>query len=239
MISTILPYWDRQAVADRSLALMAMHYAGLDMEIVVVDDGNAVPYVAPKGMPFPVRVIRLPVKHEPRNPCVPINLGVHVAAGDVIALSGPDIMHVRPVLPAMLEELNRGGENAYVIAAVWAPEHKGRGRWHVHSSMTNAAQVEGVPLPKGAHYHFMTMLRRSLWEASGGLDPDYREGTGYDDPDFVLRLARAGAKFVIRDDLVVEHIRGGAHASWTKEQFERNRRLFISKWGGARVARQA
>jgi GT2 family glycosyltransferase len=105
--------------------------------------------------------------------------------------------------------------------------------------MTNAAQVEGVPLPRGAHYHFMTMLHRSLWDAAGGIDEDYREGTGYDDPDFVLRLARAGAKFVLRDDLVVEHIRGGAHAKWTDDQFERNRKVFISKWGGARAVQMA
>jgi GT2 family glycosyltransferase len=85
-------------------------------------------------------------------------------------------------------------------------------------------------LPPGSDYHFMAMMHRSLWKAAGGFDEDYRQGAGYDDPDFVLRLHRAGAKFCIRDDLVVEHTRSCAHARWTPEQYARNRALFFSKW---------
>lgn len=228
MISLILPYWNRQAAADLSLAMMARHYAGLDLEVIVVDDGSTPAYEAPKAMPFPVRVVRLPAKAAPMNPCVPINAGAAIAQGEYIAISNPEILHERPVLPAMLDEAQRGGDKTYVLAACWDPERK---RWHCHSSnkRSDAGDV-GSFLPEGADYHFMALMHRSLWEATDGFDEDYRNGAGYDDPDFVLRLHRAGARFVIRDDLVVLHPRNGAKAGWKPAMFERNRKVFFSKW---------
>lgn len=229
MISICWPYWNRQAVADRACALLAKHYADLDLELIVVDDGNVEPYKAPK-MPFPVRVVRLPLKQRPMNPCVPLNRGVSEAKGEIIALSGADILHTKPILAQMREELGED-EKKYVLAAVWWAEKK---VWHCHSTYkrSDAGDV-GSMLPKGADYHFMSMMHRSLWDAAGGFDEDYREGAGYDDPDFVLRLNRAGAKFKIRDDLVVEHVRSGARADWRPEGYARNRKLFMSKWSNS------
>jgi GT2 family glycosyltransferase len=196
------------------------------MELVVVDDGTPVPYRAP-AMPFPVQVVRLPVKDRPMNPSVPLNRGVEASRGDVIALSGPDIMHTSPVLEQMRDELG-DDERKYVLAATWYPERK---TWHCHSThrRSDAGDV-GSMLPPGSDYHFMSMMHRSLWDACGGFDEDYRDGCGYDDPDFVLRLNRAGAKFVIRDDLVVEHVRSGARAQWPQAGYARNRELFMRKW---------
>ena len=226
LISLVLPYWQRQAVADRSLALLAKQYAALDLEVIVVDDGDPVPYLPPAGMPWPVRVVRLAEKAGPKNSCVPINRGVAEARGEFIALSGPEMMHHRPVLAEMRAEIERGGPETYVLAAVWFDEGK---TWHVHSTIAGRP-VCSVGMPSGSHFHFMSMMRRGLWDASGGLDEEYRDGAGYDDPDFVKRLERCGARFVIRDDLVVEHVRAGARARWTPEQHERNRALFVSKW---------
>lgn len=179
-------------------------------------------------MPFPVHVVYLPRKSVPLNPCVPLNRGVAAASGDVIALSGADVMHTTPILQQMRDELG-DDEKKYVLAAVWYAEKK---IWHCHSTRNRPDDGDvGSMLPPGADYHFMSMLHRSLWDASGGLDEDYRAGAGYDDPDFVLRLQRAGAKFLIRDDLVAEHVRQGAHSGWTAEMFARNRSLFFQKWG--------
>ena len=43
-------------------------------------------------------------------------------------------------------------------------------------------------------------------------------------------IERAGAKFLIRDDLIVEHVRLGAHATWPAAGYTRNRDLFLRKW---------
>jgi len=227
MISLILPYWDRQLATDEALQLMAEHYRHLDLEIIVIDDGSPLAF-SPLPSSLSVTLGRLPAKNNPLNPCVPYNRGVVVSRGEYIALSNPEILHKRPVLEAMRDEIERGGDTTYVMAAAWCPEQK---RWHAHSSRSRRDDNDvGVYVPRGADYHFMTMMRRELWDAAGGFDEDYRAGAGYDDPDFVRRLDRAGARFVMRDDLVVEHPRRGAHAAWTAAMFARNRALFMSKW---------
>jgi hypothetical protein len=233
MISLILPYWRRQAAADRALELLGKQYVTLDLEVIVVDDGNPELYDYSYGLPFRAAVRRLAEKHEPKNSCVPFNRGAELATGEYIALSSIEMLHTMPVLAAMRDEIIRGGDKTYVMAAVWNPEQN---RWHAHSSLTKWREVEDIPMPPGAQWHFMSMMHRSLWDAAGGFDEEYRDGAGYDDPDLVLRLARAGARFVMRDDLVIEHPREGARSAWTPAMFERNKQLFIKKWGGVRKA---
>jgi glycosyltransferase involved in cell wall biosynthesis len=228
VISLILPYFNRAAATDRALTALAEHYPDLDLEVIIVDDGSEAPYYAPRDMPWPVIIRRLPPKSIPKNPCLPINIGVYSANGKYIAISNPEIVHRAPILEQMREEIVRGGQNTYVIAAAWNPESK---RWHCHSTIKRSDNGDvGSFLPPEADYHFMVMMHRALWVASGGFDNEYRDGAGYDDPDFVMRLARAGAHFVRRDDLVVDHPRDGARAEWTPAMFARNRELFLGKW---------
>lgn len=226
MISVVLPYWDRKHATDKALARMADLYPRLYFEVIVVDDGSPEPYIAP-DVRFPVRVIRLEAKTSPKNPCIPINVGVAASVGDIVAISNPEILHRGPVLPQLRDEV-QAGHMTYAIAACWAPETN---RWHAHSTRTPLyADRTEIVMPKGAQYHFLSMMRRTLWDKSGGFDESYRDGAGYDDNDFLMKLDRAGAHFVMRDDLVVDHPRNGARAKWTPEMFLRNRALFVSKW---------
>jgi len=227
VISVIWPYWDRQKVADESLRLMNEHYSESQVQIVVVDDGNAKPYKAPASK-IEVKVVRLPLKIVPKNPCVPINRGVDAADGEFIVLTNPEILHRRNLLIPMMWEL-WGDKKKYVQAAVSYKTPKGKEVWHSHSSVSGKIE-SGVSMPVNACFHFLSMLHRELFTKAGGFDEDYRDGAGYDDPDFVLRLNRAGAKFVMRDDLVAEHVRKGAHANWPPGAFERNDQVFKSKW---------
>jgi glycosyltransferase involved in cell wall biosynthesis len=217
MISLILPYWQRQAAAVAGLESLARHYQGLDLEVVVVDDGSPEPFIAP-ALPLRLKVVTLPKKTVALSPCVPLNRGVAASSGSVVALSCVEMIHVRPVLGQMLDELLRRDEMTYVSAAVWAPESRA---WHVHSSLKR------LPL------NFCAMLRRSLWDRVGGFDEQYRQGVAFEDGDFLFRLRGAGARFVIRDDLVIHHPRKGAKAQHSLEQHERNRLLYEKRWATA------
>lgn len=229
MISIVMPYWQRQWAATVGIDSLVRCYGEMDLELVVVDDGSPEPYRPPKRLPWPVQVIRMPDKTEVKNPCVPINRGVEAANGEIICLTGPEMIHYSPILPEMLRELDALGEDGYVLASVWSVD---QGRWNQHSSHSkkHKNRVSGIRLKCGLAFHFFSVMRRSLWDRSGGLDEDYRDGAGYDDPDFALRLMEAGAKFCLRDDLVVWHPREKARANWTQEMFERNREIFVAKW---------
>lgn len=228
MISLVLPYWCRREATMRSLDLLEQCYrSGPELEVIIVDDGSP-ESESLTGLRFydiPVWVIRLPTKDQPKNPCVPINAGVRAARGEIIALSNPEILHETPVLGAMRDELETLGEKGYVLAACWCPEED---LWHCHSSVS-VHRPDGARVVPGTGYHFLSMLRRTFFYSAGGFDEDYREGTGWDDPDWVNRLVRAGARFRIRDDLVVKHPRRGAQSHWIEDR-DKNRALYDEKW---------
>lgn len=226
MISLILPYWSRQEATTEALwSMVRQYWTYLDLEIIVVDDGSPVPFVKPI-VPLDIKVVRLKTKHHALNPCVCYNEGVAKSQGDYIALSNPENLHRADILHALQAEITT--DLTYVTGAAWCAEQN---RWHCHSSMVRRNDNDvGAYVPAGAQYHFMSMMKRSLWDKIGGFDEDYRDGAGYDDPDLVRRLHRAGAVFKMRDDLVVEHVRAGAHSAWTPEGFARNRAIFLNKW---------
>jgi len=158
MISLILPYWKRQAAADKALAMLAALYADTDVEVIVVDDGDPEPFVEPR-VDLDLKVLRLPQKATPKSPVTCWNEGVKLARGDVIALSCIEVLHRGPVLPAMEEALGELGPDGYVLAAAWCPE---QGAWHTHSSLI-------VPqCPPGSGLAFLGMLHRKLYERAGG-----------------------------------------------------------------------
>lgn len=225
LTSVVLPYWNRPEALAKSLKLMAKHYGG-EIEVIVADDGSYIPPVLKGPYPFYVRHYALEAKTVAKNPCVPINRGVAISTGDVVVISNPEVLHMARVLNEMRAELESIGPKGYVLAAAWCPEENA---WHCHSSIAGD-RPDGIRQPPGSGFHFCAMLHRELWNEAGGFDEDYRDGAGYDDPDWVNRLARVGARFKIRDDLVVIHPRSGAKSNWPPGAFERNRELFLRKW---------
>lgn len=220
MISLILPYWDRQEIADEAFEFLAKQYADLDLEVVVVDDGNKVPFKLPKT-PLKVKIVTLPLKDEPTSPLHAWNMGVKAASGKIIALSCIEILHETPVLAQMRGQLEQLGKKGYVLASAWCPEQK---IWHCHSTVS-------VPeCPEGTGIGFMSMLHKKWFEKVGGFDEEYMGGAGYEDRDFIYRLYMAGTRFFIRDDLVVTHPKRKATIHWKPEGFIRNEALFRKKW---------
>lgn len=218
-----MTFWERQEAWNKALALMAKHYADLDMEIVVVADGCACEQQV--ETPWPVRIYHLPEKDAAMDPCVPLNVAVAMARGDVLVWQNPEILHEQPVLHEMLSELERIGPKGFVLAAAWCPEQE---MWHTHS--TRFSLADGWKMPQGSGFSFCGMLYKRFWYDIGGNDDIYRHGAGYSDTDFNKRAEKAGAVFKIRDDLVVTHPKTGARTNWPAGGFDRNQAIFNAKW---------
>jgi hypothetical protein len=216
-ISVCAPYWMRQGALDRMGEQYARLYPDLALELVVCDDGSPKPAVAPPG----VTVVRLPRKNRPLNPCVPINAAVNASTGDVIVLTNPEIEHREPVLGAMLAMLEH--EDDYVTARCW-DEHEGL---VLAGPEVDYRKYGRQPVPPGAHFHFLAMFHRSLWERAGGFDEDYRYGRGCDDNDWLWRAHRANARF--KACPVTVYHDSTEQLAW---KMPLNRDLFRSKWPG-------
>lgn len=75
------------------------------------------------------------------------------------------------------------------------------------------------------------VIRRGAFEALGGFDDRYAPAY-YEDADLGLRLAERRLKVVYEPGSTVTHIRYGSGASDRAEALsERNRRLFVARWG--------
>lgn len=217
MISLILPYWDRQQAANMALAKIAQLYADLNMEVVVVDDGNKVPFVTP-DLPLNIRVLTLPLKDEPKSPVTAWNEGVKFAKGETVVLSCIEMLHDEPILQELVDTLK--DRKDYALAAAWCIEDNS---WHCHST-------KPVPTcPDNVGLSFCSAINRDFYLEVGGFDEDYRDGAGYEDRDFIWKLTRAGAKFIMRDDLVILHPKTGSTIHWKPEAFKRNEELYFSK----------
>lgn len=221
MLSVVMPYWKRKELLYRSLDRMGELYKDLGMEVIVVDDGSRESF-EPKDLPFMVTVLTLPKKDHAMNPCVPFNRGVEIAKGEVLAITNPEIYHRDPVFYEMLDELDRLGENGYVLASTWCNNLK---LWYCHPS---GHQQHTDRIPPGFGLHFCGMMHKSLYERVGGFDEDYRDGAGYDDNDFAFRLFAHEAECKIING-VVEHTR--TNTGWNPKGFQTNKKLFDAKWG--------
>lgn len=226
MTALLLPYWQRQAAADRAFALLDQHYAGWkDLRIIVVDDGSPEPFVLPK-VRLNVSVMRMSPAHaEPKSPVKCWNMAARYAEArghDWLVLSCVEVLHEKPVLRELVEHAQKLGPKHIVLAAAWCPEQKD---WHTHSSVP-------VPTcPPGTGLAFLGAIHRDLYWKAGGFDEDYRDGAGYEDRDFIRRVGRAGGIYHIRDDLVVTHPKTDATIRCGGERFARNEAMYLRKWG--------
>jgi len=215
-ISVCAPYWQRQAALDQMVEQYDRLYPDLDLELSVCDDGSPIP----ARVPDHVILTRLPEKDHPLNPCVPINRAVEASTGEIIVLTNPEIEHREPVLPAMLEMLEH--EDDYVTAACYDE------RWDrilAGEGCRPYGQGGRRPVPEGAHFHFLAMFYRSLWDRAGGFDEDYRHGMACDDGDWLWRAHRAGARFK-SCPLTVYH----DSSTRLKWDLPHNEKLFAEKW---------
>lgn len=227
MISIIMPYWNRIELARKALTSFEECYFGesgiaLSLEVVICDDGSMIePFELDREYKFPVNVISLPKKKHALNPCRPINLAAREAKGEVLLITNPEVIHIKPILHEMLDCLWKTGPKTYVAAAAWSVDKK---KWRCHSTF----KPSGFPIPKGAGFHFCAMIMKDFFFKIEGFSEEYRSGQAFDDTDFLWKLYEAGANFKILDDCVVHHHE--TTTNWPKGGWERNRKLFVERW---------
>lgn len=227
MISVCAPYWNDQAGLDRMAEMYWRLYEDLNPQLSICDDGSPEPARIPqvgRGSPADVVLTRLPRKREPLNPCTPINRAVNASTRDIIALTKTKLVHDGPVLHEMLGMLTH--EDDYVVAPCYGKGYGPPRIWLAGSDVDYNSRGR-LPVPPGAHFHFLAVFYRSLWVKAGGFDEEYRNLQACDDNDWVWRLHNVGARFKLATGLVWQE------RSRTRWNLPHGRHLFLEKWPNA------
>lgn len=197
--SIIVPVYNALADAERCLESVYRARTEVPFEVIVVDNGSAVPFVEHLGSTRTkytnFRVIRFV---EPLGFPRAANEGARRARHEFLVLLNSDTI----VTDRWLDGLMGALAGAPTVAVVGP----------VTNRCGNEAQVEVASLPKRTGIvnepqtlnFFCAMIRRSVWERLAGLDEVYRTGN-FDDDDFCLRARLAGYQLAVVPSVFVYH----------------------------------
>lgn len=219
MISIITAYYNRKQLFIETLKSIAKS-AYKDFEVIAVDDASSSEERIEDLMnefSF-LEVIRVePEDKWYTNSCIPFNMGIGKANGDIIILQNPECLHVHDVLSYVITEVN---DTNYIVMSAYAlnedrtkelpfkvdkddflsffkllpqqtvSDYVG---WYNHSKYNPC------------YLHFCVALTKKNMRMLGGFDERYALGIGYEDNDLVDRVGKLGLNKIINDNISVIH----------------------------------
>ncbi|MBX3117428.1 MAG: glycosyltransferase [Fimbriimonadaceae bacterium] len=235
-VSIIIPARGGQYDLDRCLESLTK-CEGLYSEIVVIDNGSAVPITVPKG----VTLIRNEENLGFSKAC---NQGISASKGEILLFLNSDTIVPRTGLEKLLESLNASGS----IAAA-GPYSNNCGHFQrIPSTYTSHETIDlfaedfarwsGEDIDTDMLVGFCLAVRRRVIDEVGAFDD--RFGLGFfEDNDLCYRIRRAGYRMVIAAKAFVHH-EGSKTMRRMQESrdadldihrlLEENQRKYIAKW---------
>ena len=212
-ISIVMSYYNRRHQLLNTLRSIVASTIK-DIEIIIVDDASqegerledlVVEY------PF-LRLIRVEKKDKWWiNPCIPYNIGISCAKGEIIVLQNPECLHVGDVLQYIIKHIN--DKNFLSISTYALPNMNDEELFQKIKTFHQLPQqcfVRGVgwynhPKYRPVYFHFCAALTRKNMLKLGGFDERYSMGVARDDVEFVDRVGRLGLKKEIITEVSVIH----------------------------------
>lgn len=217
-VSVIIPAYNCQESLDLTLASLAHQTYPEDLlEVVVVDDSSESPVTLPKIHPANCRIVRVADHSTGWGRSNALHVGATISTGEILHWLDADMV----VFPEHIEAQARWhhvsdevvtlGYKRFVSSGWTTPEEVSarcaagsidelfrfedtEPHDYVEKIIDETDQLRaGNHLNFRAHVGATAALRRTLYEETGGLNPELRLG---EDTEFGYRLALAGAAFV-------------------------------------------
>lgn len=164
-----------------------------------------------------------------------MNAGVAAALGQWVVLVNSDTLFPPGTVEALSRTLTHADSSIAMVGPVTNSAGNGQGLPLPGCSLAQAAQIgaeamrdpTGQLTPTYRTDFFCVAIRKTAWDALGGLDPIFGLGY-YEDFDFSLRLRAAGLEQVIAEDVYVIHAGSAVFSSLGDQQrqlLKRNRQL--------------
>jgi len=213
-ISIVSAYYDRKDLLLHTLTSMA-YSEFKDFEYVIVDDGSAENHRVEDlvgSYPF-IRVIRIePSQKWHCNPCIPFNIGLKAAVGNIIIIQNPECIHIGDVI----SRARRSAElNKYLVFSCYSLSRNNTSKLR---EINFSAPIENIklqllntigpflprscdthdrydswfahPIHRRCLFNFLTVIMREDLYDLGGFDEDFAKGFAYDDTNFASRIEK-------------------------------------------------
>jgi len=194
LISIVTAYYNRKKQFINTLDSIK-NSSIKDIEVIVVDDGSDTRHRLEDLLtdyPFLKIIRRAKSDKWNKNPCIPFNIGIQEAQGDIIMLQNPECKHYTDVLSHALNNVNNSNYISYCTYALTQgetfkdePIYFDTERWYNHHEI------------RPTYYHFCSAITKANMDKVNGFDERYAMGFDYDDNELVTRLHRLGLNMII------------------------------------------
>jgi GT2 family glycosyltransferase len=216
-ISIVSPYFNRKPELIKTLKVMRKSSVK-DFEYILIDDASSDEHrIEDLVVEFPfIKLTRInPNEKKHINPCIPFNMGIAKANGDIIILQSPECLHVGDVIDYAL---NNTKQNQYVVFPCFSLSPKSSSvlntvDFNMENNLLNETLIKRVggltdfsaegpagrnnswfshPTYRKCLYNFLVALTVVDLHDLGGFNEGLAFGHGYDDTDFVARVIKKG-----------------------------------------------
>lgn len=231
----------RDKTRDCVEALRASHDSRFPIEMIAVDNGStdgSAEYLAEQS---DIQLIR---NEENLGAPHARNQALRHARGEWIVFMDNDVV----VFPGWLERLRHHGEIDPGVGCVVPVSNRAAHGQQVeapadrsHAAMSafaaeRAAACAGRARYKQVFSSLCVLVRRDVIDRIGGFDERFSPW-GFEDDDFSLRVALAGFRTRLAQDVFVHHAHyGGQKAAWHEQLLKQNWQRFAEKWGNGAAA---
>jgi GT2 family glycosyltransferase len=245
-ISVVMTYHERGEQLSATLRSFRYHAYAEDIEVIIVDDGSTEGKAENciQGFDFPIRLVYMdPREKWYSNPCIPFNVGIKQAKGEIVVIQNAECLHFSDILADVRDRLVKGTYRVYSCFSLGKSETEklwsgdrlseilssgydfglGGGRTDGEEGWYNHSVYRPMP------FHFCAAIFRDDLARIGGFDERYAQGIGFDDYEFLHHIRKAGLQVVCVDEKVVIHQWHYGNRSWDKQKKYlafRNNQLF-------------
>ena len=217
MISIVTAYYNRKRLFVETLRSIAKS-AYKDFEVIAVDDAsNEEERLEDLQSEFPfLKIIRLEKENKwYSNSCIPFNMGIAKASGDIIMLQNPECYHIHDVLSYVVKTVN---DTNYVSMSAYSINER-LGKVFLLEEVDKQVFFDSLPqqcntnyngwynhsVYNPTYYHFCAAITKKTMRKFGGFDERFAYGIGYEDNELLYRVDRLKLSKIISDDISVLH----------------------------------
>jgi len=225
--SCVVVTFNRSLQLERGIKSI-LSQSELSEEILIIDDGstdNTMAVVNELQKLHPITYIY--VNHpEPRISCIPRNIGIKQAKGDLIIFTEPEVLHVGDTIKQIKDCFREEPEFSHLASQVWTIQRKVYEKLtqdnfdrpitilnHSYAQLTDNTNMSNTKAPdsdwaitgqKNCAAGCLFGVKKEWLMDIGGFDESL-EGAGFDDFNLYDRLALYGHGIKKHDDIIAIH----------------------------------